>query len=228
MKPARLATFILVAVPLAFGAVPLAPGVVLVADRHLEDPHFAKTVILIADHGEDGTLGLILNRRTDMALGEVLEQWKEATGVKDPIFVGGPVSRSGMFALIRIKTPPEGAKRVISDIHLITDRTGLAPHIKEGPARVRVYAGYTGWGPDQLESEIDDGGWHVLPANPNIVFDEDPNTLWVRLGRIAEQEVASRRLPAQPAHKTNLYPTPWTVIKCLGSPASSFARIPAM
>jgi putative transcriptional regulator len=174
--------------------VRLAPGVILVADKQLEDPNFAKTVVVIADHSDEGTLGLVLNRRSELPLNEVLEKWKEASRVKDPVFVGGPVGRGGMFALLRSKTPPEGAKRVIGDIHLVTDRDGLAPHVSEGPARVRVYAGYTGWAADQLESEIESGGWHVLAANPRLLFDDDPDTLWLRLSRNAEMEVAAMLL----------------------------------
>jgi putative transcriptional regulator len=190
MRIARLAAFILIALPVAPAGVRIAPGVILVADKKLEDPNFEKTVVVIAEHSEEGTLGLVLNRRSELPLNEVLEKWKEASRVKDPVFMGGPVGRSGMFALIRVKTPPEGAKRVVSDIHLVTDRKGLAPHLAEGPARVRVYAGYTGWGPEQLESEIAEGGWHVLPANPRLMFDEDPDTLWLRLSHNIEMEVA--------------------------------------
>lgn len=191
MRFARLAVLIALALPLTSAPVRIAPGVILVADKQLDDPNFQKTVVVIADSTEEGVLGLILNRRSEMPLKDVLEKWKEASRVKDPIFVGGPVGRSGMFALIRVKTPPEGAKRVISDIHLVTDREGLVPHLAEGPARVRVYAGYTGWAPDQLESEIAEGGWHVLPANPKLVFDEDPDSLWVRLSHNVEMQVAS-------------------------------------
>lgn len=224
MQPARLIVSSLFLLSSAFGAARLAPGVILVADKDLQDPNFAKTVVVIADYSDEGTLGLVINRRTDVSLSEVLDKWKEASGVKDPIFVGGPVGRTGMFALIRSKTLPQGAKHVLDDIHLVIDRAALAPHLSDGPARVRVYAGYTGWGPDQLESEIADGGWHVMRADPKTVFDEDPDTLWVRLSHLADMQVASLQAP----YTTNLYPTPWTVIKCFGSPCSSFARMPAM
>ena len=217
MKPVCV---LLVAVSLT-AAERIVPGVLLIADKKLDDPNFRKTVVVIADHSEEGTLGLVLNRRTGMPLAQVLEKWKEAARVKDPVFLGGPVGRTGMFALIRSKTPPDGARRVISDIHLVTDRAGLAPHLVEGPTRVRVYAGYTGWGPDQLESEMSEGAWHVLPASPKLIFDDDPETLWLRLSHSAEMQLAGY-------YRTNLYPTPWTVIKCLGSPCSSLARIPAM
>ena len=168
----------------------LAPGTLLVADKKLDDPNFRKTVVLIADISEDGgTLGLILNRRTEMPLSQALESWKEAARVKDPIFVGGPVGRTGMFALIRLKTPGH-AKRVTADIHLVTERSGLVAHLAEGPTRVRVFAGYTGWAPDQLEMEMSEGAWHVLPANPKYVFDEYPETLWLRLSHAADMQIA--------------------------------------
>lgn len=190
MKPVYCALLLVAATLTA--ADRLTPGTVLVADKKLDDPHFRKTVVLIADHSDDGILGLILNRRTEMPLSQILESWKEAARVTDPIFVGGPVSRRGMFALIRLKagTPPEGAKRVVSDIHLVTGRAGLAPHLADGPQRVRVYAGYTGWAPDQLESEMREGAWHTVPANPAIIFDEEPETLWQRLSRAAEMQLA--------------------------------------
>ena len=191
MKPARSCLTIFLAAASLTAASRLTPGTLLVADKKLDDPNFRKTVVLIADHNDDGTLGLILNRRTELPLAQALESWKEATRVKDPIFLGGPVSRSGMFALIRLKAPPEGAKRVTGDIHLITNRAGLAVHLSEGPTRVRVYAGYTGWAADQLESEMSEGAWHVLPANPKWIFDDDPETLWQRLSHSAEMQLAS-------------------------------------
>jgi putative transcriptional regulator len=221
MRFARLAALIPLTLPIIPASVRIAPGVILVAGKQLDDPNFEKTVVVIAEANDQGVLGLVLNRRSELPLNEVLEKWKEASRVKDPIFLGGPVGREGMFALIRVKATPEGAKRVTGDIHLVTDREGLAPHLSEGPARVRVYAGYTGWAPDQLESEIAEGGWHVLPANPRLVFDDDPDTLWLRLSRNIEMQVARN-------YRTNLYPTPWTVIRCFGSPCSSFARMPAM
>jgi putative transcriptional regulator len=221
MRFARLAAFLLLPQAAIPADLRIARGMILVADTHLDDPNFQKTVVVVADVNEDGTLGFILNRRSQLPIKDVLQKWKEAANVKDPVFLGGPVGRSGMFALIRVKTPPEGAKRVLGDVHMVMDHEGLGPHLSEGPSRMRVYAGYTGWAPEQLESEISEGGWHVLPANPTLMFDEDPETLWLRLSRNIELQVAS-------SYWTNLYPTPWTVIKCLGSPCSSFARIPAI
>ena len=186
----RLITLILITLQLTAGTERLAPGVLLVASKKLDDPNFRKTVIVIADHTDEGTLGLILNRRTELPLSKVLEKWNEAALVKDPIYIGGPVLRTGMFALLRSKTPPAGAKRVSGDIHLVTDRPGLAAHLGEGPTRVRLYAGYAGWGPEQLESEMAEGGWHVLPANPKLLFDDDPGSLWQRLSHVAEMQVA--------------------------------------
>jgi putative transcriptional regulator len=191
---ARLLSLSYVLSPLAVSQIPgnvrLANGVLLVADKQLEDPNFRKTVIVIADHTDEGTLGLILNRRTQTPLSDALEKWKEAGRVRDPIYVGGPVGRTGMLALVRAKSTPDGGKRVIGDIHLMADKQGLIPFLSDGPDRVRVYAGYAGWAPEQLESEIADGGWHVLPANPRLVFDVDPDTLWVRLSRLAEMQLA--------------------------------------
>jgi putative transcriptional regulator len=176
--------------PQAASRVRLSPGVLLVASRELRDPNFRQTVIVIADRQDEGALGLILNRRTDLKLSEILGKWKEAAGVRDPIFVGGPVGTNGMFALLRTKVAPSGAKRVTGDIHLVVDREGLNAHLAEGPDRVRLYAGYAGWEPGQLEAEIDEGGWHVLPANPKTVFDPDPDTLWARLVRLTELQLA--------------------------------------
>ena len=137
-------TVLLIALSLIAADVRIAPGVILVASRSLADPNFKQTVVVIAEANEEGTLGLVLNRRTDMPLSQVLEKWKEAAAVKDPIFMGGPVGRTGMFALIRTKTPPEGAKRVLGDIHMVMDRGGLTPHLNEGPAKVRVSRGLYG------------------------------------------------------------------------------------
>lgn len=176
----------------------LAPGVILVANKKLEDPNFSKAVVLIADHSTEGTLGLILNRRTEMALSQALEQWKEAAKVRDPIFLGGPVGRTGMFALIRTKSASDSAQHIIGDIHLVTERATLKKFISDGPDRMRLYVGYTGWAPEQLESEIEEGGWHVMAPEPKLIFDPDPDTLWMRLSRLADMELAGRRLLLSP------------------------------
>lgn len=169
-------------------------GSLLCADRSLKDPNFAQTVILIVRYDEEGTLGLILNRRSEVPISKVLGDWKEAKGHKEPIFVGGPVEERSLIALARSSAKSDDSPTILRDVHLVSD-LGLLQHMLKsaaGPDKFRLYAGYAGWAPEQLEEEVDAGAWHIFPGNANIVFDSDPDTLWMRLIKKTETQIANR------------------------------------
>lgn len=171
----------------------LAEGRLLVADRKLGDPNFARTVILLVDYSETGAMGLILNRQTDVSIAQALKPFKEAEGRNDPVFLGGPVERRGIFGLLRSRDRLKGEMKRVAGVYFVSSRESLQETLggKPAPDTFRVYVGYAGWGRGQLDSEVALGAWHILRGDAAAVFDADPATLWNRLIGRTEQQVAS-------------------------------------
>jgi putative transcriptional regulator len=167
-------------------------GSLLVATPMLVDPNFAHTVVLLLDHDEDGALGVVLNRPSPVPVGEVLPGWDEVLAGPGVIFQGGPVATDSALAVAGL-TPgsedPVGFRRLF-------DATGIvdldAPSEILAPAlnRMRVFAGYAGWGAEQLAAEIEEGSWYVLPAEPADLFGPQPQELWSRVLRRQPGELA--------------------------------------
>jgi len=160
-------------------------GRLLVATPLLRDPNFRRSVVLIVEHEEtEGTLGIMLNRPTKIPVGRVLEQWTELATEPSVVYKGGPVSPNAPLALALVpgKDEPLGWRALdgapalarLGLLDLEAPAGLLAPAIKA----LRVYAGYAGWSPGQLEAEIDEGAWYVLPAEPGDVFAAHPERLW--------------------------------------------------
>jgi putative transcriptional regulator len=169
-----------------------------------------------------GAVGLILNRETDTPVGKILSGVKGASNRKDFAFSGGPVETNSILALYRTAARRKGAQPVSSEVSAILDETALKEVLASGgdSSSLRFYVGYAGWGPGQLEAEVDAGAWFVTSGDANIVFDADPDTLWDRLIRRKDAIVARRRdnppLPSsrpdlllfkgRQAHGTQLHP----------------------
>ena len=160
-------------------------GRLLVATPMLGDPNFKRTVVLIVEHEDvQGTLGIVLNRPSAIGVGQVLEQWTELTTEPSVVFRGGPVAPNSALALALIpgKDEPVGWRALdgapalarLGLLDLDTPPRLLAPAITS----LRVYAGYAGWSPGQLEGEIEEGAWYVLPGEPTDAFLAEPERLW--------------------------------------------------
>lgn len=189
--PPYLAVWILL-LAFATSGFAVAPGQLLIAKRDLTDPNFAETVILLTKYGEDGAMGLVLTRPAGLSLARVFPEIEKAKQRRDVILRGGPVQRNAIFGLVRSKQKFSDAERIFADVHLATSRKALEQAFAEdleAPA-FRVYAGYAGWGPGQLDRELDLGAWAVLGATPEFVFDPDPEGLWRKLIRRTELSVA--------------------------------------
>ena len=183
----------------------LETGKFLIASRNLGDPNFAEAVVLLLHYDEDqGAMGLIINRASDVPLSRVLQELKEAKGRSDTAYMGGPVEPENVLALLRTPDPPEDAQRVFSSVHLITTKELLEKALsgKPEPANFHVYLGYAGWGPGQLEHEISLGAWKILQPDAGSVFDADPDSVWPRLIRRTETRIA--RVPARVATQARL------------------------
>jgi len=163
-----------------FTPAPVAKGVLLVASPSLDDPNFRQSVVLVLEHGPGGTLGLVLNRSTKVLLAEALPDLTVLKGTSHKLFVGGPVERSRILFLFRLKEPAAEAHSVFDGIYV-----GGAPAVLERiitrakPTETfRAFAGYAGWAPRQLEYEMLQGAWGVLPPDSLGILDADPAALW--------------------------------------------------
>lgn len=170
----------------------LGVGSFLVASRGLLDPNFSHTVVLLLDYSESGALGLIINRPTEVKLGEIVTDLEGVQERPETVWVGGPVAHWQMVLLLRSRKKLEGADQVFEDIQFTASRVVLE-RVLEGDAEFRVYAGYAGWGSGQLEGEIERGGWHVLPGDADMVFDPEPLEIWRELIARGEAQWASLR-----------------------------------
>jgi putative transcriptional regulator len=172
-------------------------GRLLVATPLLGDPNFRRTVILIVeDDPDEGTLGVVLNRPTEVPLGQVLEAWTELVTGPPVVFRGGPVSPNSALALALARSGDEPLGwRSLAGSPLMA-RVGLvdleAPPelLAGGITSFRVFAGYAGWGAGQLQAEIDEGAWYVLPGDPADAFIADPERLWPEVLRRQGGELA--------------------------------------
>jgi putative transcriptional regulator len=166
----------------------LMVGKILAASMKSHDADFAQTVILIVRHDRQATVGLFLNHPLSIPLSEV---YPELKGAQLKLYAGGPLT-IGIRALYRSRSKPAEAARIFEDVSLISTKTLLGKMVAEGaPSNVfRVYAGYTGWSPGQLEGEVDRGLWHVFAGEAGLVFDSHPETVWSRLiGRLPRCEL---------------------------------------
>ena len=162
-----------------FGLKP-AKGKFLVAGRQLLDPNFSQTVVLLIDYQEHGAMGLIINRPSELKLSEALPEIEGIQQRPDTIYLGGPVARNQLLLLIRTSSPPEGSLQVFGDIYLSSSQRVIERMLKDSKVeeRFRLYAGYAGWGPRQLDNEIAMGGWHVMQADVETVFDRSASEVW--------------------------------------------------
>jgi len=172
---------------MSFGALPMdtLEGQLLIASPRLPDPNFHHSVVLIIHHNENGAFGLILNRITDNSVGEVWEMVaSEGLDNDAPLHVGGPVA-GPLLALHREQDCAE--KEVLPGIYLCTQKDHLTEVVTQARGVFRLYTGYSGWGPGQLESEMKAGGWMTLSARDEFVFGET-ELMWRR----AAQEVGEQ------------------------------------
>jgi putative transcriptional regulator len=137
-------------------------------------------------------MGVIINRRTDVPLSRLFGDFKEAKGRTDSVYIGGPVELSNVLALLKSSTKPDDAKHVFGDVYLVASKALLQKTLaaKVEANMFHAYVGYAGWGRGQLEHEIELGAWHILPAEAPIVFHSDPDSVWQRLIRRTETQIA--------------------------------------
>lgn len=175
-------------------------GQFLVASPHLQDPNFAKSVVLMLQHEEEGALGIVVNRPGDKTVDEVWELiGNEPCGCSEPVYVGGPVPGP----LIAIHDQRQHAeKEVLPELYMSMQKDALDALVRNEGAKFRLFSGNSGWGGGQLENEMRVGGWLTWPASAIDVL-ADHEELWKSLcARISRKIVAGdippERLPENP------------------------------
>ena len=163
----------------------LAKGKFLVASRRLQDPNFRETVVLLIEYGLDGAMGLVVNRPSVVKLATVFPDIEELKQREDTIYVGGPVAVNQMLLLIRSSKMPEGATAVAPDVYISSSWNVLERVMKKTTkdGGFRLFAGYAGWAPSQLDFERTRGDWYVLKADAESIFAQNPSELWRELIR---------------------------------------------
>jgi len=166
----------------------LSPGRLLVANPLLPDPNFDRTVVMLLAYGEEGALGVVLNRPSHTMLASPLPRWEHLAASPAVVFVGGPVQHQAVICLARAlghpaaTTPPLGWSAVLPEVgtlDLDLDPEGLQASFSQ----VRIFAGYAGWSAGQLESELGVGAWWILDAQADDPFCDEPDDLWKRVLR---------------------------------------------
>jgi putative transcriptional regulator len=159
-------------------------GKLLVASPILRAPEFARTVVAMLEHGDDGALGVVINRPGDSPLFDVVPPVADIASSPAVLFSGGPVEPRAAIALgVTVTDETSDGWRAITpplvSVDLDYDPALLASSLRE----LRVFAGYAGWSPGQLEGEIEQGAWYVVDALPRDAFDDVPDRLWTNVLR---------------------------------------------
>jgi putative transcriptional regulator len=174
-------------------------GQLLLAAPSLVDPNFRRTVVLVSEHSPDGAMGVVLNRPSTMTVGEAVPPLQAAVDSESTVFVGGPVQPTSIVFLAEFEEPSLAALIVFGRIGFPASDTEIEL-LSGGTDRGRVFAGYAGWGPGQLDAELENGDWITEPAVPGDVFTDQPQELWAAvLARKGGQFALLARMPADPS-----------------------------
>ena len=181
---------LLLAACIAGGALAQSNAILLVAKPGLPDPNFSESVVLVTRTEDGATLGVILNRPTVQHLVDVAPLWPGAEDFTQPLYSGGPVMRQVVVALyVSDEEPKAAAFRVLPRVYLSMHPANIEPLVAQPAAKVRLYAGFSGWAPRQLETEMDSGSWYVLRATEDLLFRKDTSGMW---GELVEQARGAR------------------------------------
>jgi putative transcriptional regulator len=154
-------------------------GQLLIASPKIVDPNFRRVVVYMAEHTDEGAMGLVLNRPAETTVTEAVPdlEWLAREG-DAAIWVGGPVSPSSVIVLAEFDDPSTAALIVDGDLGFVPAEIDDHDAFAAGVRRVRIFAGHAGWGPGQLESELEEDSWITEPAQRGDVFTATSDSLW--------------------------------------------------
>jgi putative transcriptional regulator len=151
-------------------------GHLLIAAPGLVDPNFRRTVVLVGEHGDEGAMGVVLNRPSSTTVTEAVPELEALVEGSDVVHVGGPVQPSAIVVLAEFAEPDRAGAVVVDSVGFLPAE--VEPDDLGELRQARVFAGYAGWGPRQLDTELEEGSWIVEPALPEDVFTSVPDELW--------------------------------------------------
>jgi putative transcriptional regulator len=173
-------------------------GHLLISSGGLFDPNFRHTVVLIGEHNADGALGVVLNRALDATVRDTVPVLSDLVPTGEPLFEGGPVQTDGAVLLAEFTHPELADILVFGCVGFLVGE--ISQEVQPGILRARLFAGYSGWGPGQLEAEMARDSWIVEAAREEDVFTDTPDLLWARvLQRKGPEFHRLSRMPYDPS-----------------------------
>src|SRR5947209_9729483 len=174
-------------------------GQLLIAGPSLLDPNFWRTVVLVIEHTDEGALGLVLNRPSETSVGDAVPQLESLIDLSDQLFIGGPVQPSSVIVLAEFEDPSDAALLSFDDIGVL-GTTDSIEELAAGVRAARAFVGHSGWGPGQLDDELERGDWIVEPARRKDAFSSEPRELWSAvLTRRGGSYALVARMPPDPS-----------------------------
>ncbi len=163
------------------------------------DPNFWRTVVLVVEHSEDGAFGLVLNRPSETTVAEAVPELEQMIEPEQPLFIGGPVQPSAVIVLAQFEDADDAALMAFDDVGVLgTGFSADAP--VAGVRRGRAFVGHSGWGPGQLDDELERGDWILEAARREDAFSEQPRELWSQvLTRKGGSYALVARMPPDPS-----------------------------
>ena len=162
------------------------------------DPNFRQTVVLVVEHGPEGALGVVLNRPSTVTVEQGAPALAEITAPDDRLYVGGPVQPQAAVILAQFENPDMASQLIFDSVGVIGDEGEELT--SPGLLRKRIFAGYAGWGAEQLDAELESGDWILEPPQPDDVFTDRPEALWsMVLTRMGSQYALLAHMPFDPS-----------------------------
>jgi putative transcriptional regulator len=175
-------------------------GKLLLASPMLQDPNFARTVVLIAEHTEEGAMGIVLNRPAETTVSDAVPDLAWLAGDDEQVFVGGPVAETAVIVLAEFDRPELAGALVEDDLGFVGAEADEPEQLDGAVRRARVFAGHAGWGPGQLEDELAEDAWIVEPPQREEIFTADPEHLWAAvLRRMGRRYALLSTMPPDPS-----------------------------
>ncbi|MEA2277041.1 MAG: putative transcriptional regulator [Solirubrobacteraceae bacterium] len=175
-------------------------GQLIIASPSIHDPNFRRTVIYMTEHGDEGAMGLILNRAAQTTVGEAVPDLAWLADAAAVVHVGGPVAPQSVVVLAEFKDPAQSALLVDDDLGFVPAEVEDPGELAGALRRARVFAGHAGWGPGQLEAEMEEESWIVEVARRDDVFTADPDDLWsIVLRRKGDKYALMATMPMDPS-----------------------------
>lgn len=158
-------------------------GSLLIASPAVHDPRFRKTVVLVAEHTDEGAMGVVLNRPAESTVGSAVPELEPVAGCDEHVHIGGPVSETAVTVLAEFDDTSAAALLIDGDLGFVGSQAGQPEELAGAVRRTRVFAGHAGWSAGQLEEEMEEESWIVEPASREDVFSGDPEHLWEKILR---------------------------------------------